>query len=47
MKDFLRDDLIYKEIPSKPQEKDPYHYNIWDFVYFAYFLGMDINIWPT
>ena len=27
MKDFLRDDLRYKEIPSKPQEKDPYHHH--------------------
>ena len=37
MKDFLREDLKCKEIPSKPQEKDPYHYHIWDFAYFAYF----------
>ena len=35
MKDFLRDDLIYKEIPSKPQEKDPYHHHSWDFAYFC------------
>ena len=37
MKDFLGEDLKCKEIPSKPQEKDPYHYHIWDFAYFAYF----------
>ena len=28
---------MYKEIPFKPQEKDPYHDHIWDFV------GMDNN----
>jgi len=44
MKDFLRDDLKYKEMPSNPQEKDPYHHHIWNF---AYFKGLDINIWPT
>ena len=31
MKDFLRVDLKYKENPSKPQEKDPYHHHILDF----------------
>ena len=35
MKDFLRDDLIYEEIPSKPQEKDPYHHHSYDFTYFC------------
>ena len=34
MKDFLGDDLKYKEIPSKPQEKDPKHHHIRDFAYF-------------
>ena len=34
MKDLLRDDLKYKEIPSKPKEKDPYHHHILDFAYF-------------
>ena len=34
MKDLLRDDLKYKEISSKPWEKDPYHHHIWDFAYF-------------
>ena len=28
MKGLLRDDLKYKEIPSKPYEKDPYHHHI-------------------
>ena len=36
MEDSLRDDLKCKEIPSKPQEKVPYHHHIW---YFAYFYG--------
>ena len=35
MKDFPRDDLEYKEIPSKPQENDPYHHHSWDFAYFC------------
>ena len=34
MKDFYRDDLKCKEIPSKPQEKDSYNHHIWDFAYF-------------
>ena len=34
MNDFFTNGLKYKEIPSKPQEKDPYHHHIWDFVYF-------------
>ena len=34
MKDLLMEDLKYKEIPSKPQEKDPYHHHIGDFAYF-------------
>ena len=34
MKDFLRDNLKYKEIPSKPQEKDPYDPHSLDFAYF-------------
>ena len=33
MNDFLTNDLEYKELPSKPQEKDPYHHNIWDYAY--------------
>ena len=45
MKGFLRDDLEYKEIPSEPQEKVPYHAHTWDFAYF--FMGMDIKIGPT
>ena len=28
------EDLKYKEIPSNPWEKDPYHHHIWDFAYF-------------
>ena len=31
MKDFLGDNLKYKEIPSKAQEKDPKHHHIRDF----------------
>ena len=31
MKDFHRDGLRYKEIPSKLQEKDPYYDHIWNF----------------
>ena len=34
MKDFLRDDLKNKDMPSKGQEKDPYHQYIRDFAYF-------------
>ena len=36
------DNLKYEEIPSKPQEKDPYHHHIWDFTY-----SMDINTYLT
>ena len=32
-KDLIRNALKYKEIPSKPQEKDPYHHHIRDFEY--------------
>ena len=35
MRDFLRDHLKYKEIPSKPQEKYPYHPHSLDFAYFC------------
>ena len=31
MKDLIRDDLKYNEIPSKLQEKDPYDHHILDF----------------
>ena len=34
MKKFLRNDLKYEEIPSKPLEKDPYHHHSWNFAYF-------------
>ena len=34
MKDFLRDDFKYKEIPPIPQEKGPSHHLICDFAYF-------------
>ena len=33
MKDFLRDELKYKEMPSKGQEKDQYHQHFRDFAY--------------
>ena len=41
MKEFERDDLEYKEIPSKPQEKDP---TILIIRILHTFIGMDINI---
>ena len=45
MKDFLRDNLKYKEIPSKPQEKDPYHPHSLDFAYF--YMNVPISDLPT
>ena len=44
MKDVLRNDLKYKEIPSKPQEKIP---SITLFGILYILIGMDINMWPT
>ena len=44
MKYFLRDDLEHKEIPSKPQEKDPYHHHIWDFAYSYWYLTYILKI---
>ena len=44
MEDFQREDLRYREIPSKQQEKETYYDHIWDFYPFT---DMDIHILPT
>ena len=31
MKNVLRNDFKYKEIPPKLQERDPYHHHSWNF----------------
>ena len=39
MKDFIRDDLKYEDIPSKPQEKDSQYCHIGNVVQ----LGLDLS----
>ena len=46
MKDLLRDDLKYNEIPPKPQEKDPLHHLIKDFAYFCRYGHLILPTYP-